>query len=295
MKSISRVLLTIILACLLASCSASPAEVERNEQPAPGYQAAPEEPINIEPAPEPESEPEPLCPENWPAHFAALVEGIAARWEEDAWAKCPFANITGFHLMDIDSDGTPELLVYISLPIGAGPFVSVLSWDSPLEALDPSLSATMSYGLPLQFFQNDDTGEIIYSSLVFNHGTNSIVYSFSEGLVPFRMVSCRTSNNHFLYERTGIGWVRIKESIVTPEHYGDIADLCDCGIWYGRNSPDPTIVHLVNRALEGFTEIPAPPMYTFDGLADDNLTFFTPEHVGEVQAWIFEVAESWGA
>jgi hypothetical protein len=57
---------------------------------------------------------------------------------------------------------------------------------------------------------------------------------------------------------------------------------------------------LVNLALEGFTEVPAPPIYTFEGLKeiDWGQLYSSPpwhQYMEEIQQWIFDVAESWDA
>ena len=195
--------------------------------------------------------------------------------------------------MDVTLDGTPKLLVEFALPMGIGPHLFVFSWDSVLEAV--GTSEIVLAGPPLRFFRSDDSGEIIHSSLLSSYGTWSIYYRFSEDFSLFAVVRCTGANNHSLVKPTEDGGEIIEEFIVTP----NLTDLvgCDCDIQYGRNATDPTIVHLVNMALEGFTEIPAPPLFTFSDLGRqvNGSTFFTPEDVEAIQAWIFKVAESWGA
>lgn len=282
----TNIILIVISISLLAACVGELAATEPQPESERVSLPPPEEPLAALPEPEPAT----LLPENWPGHFAALVEEIDL--PEDG------SSIFGFHLTDIDLDGWPELLVEVGLPMGAGPYLRVLRWDFPFEEIGGAFSwneLTFS-GLPLRFFRSEDTGEVIYSSLVFNHGVRMILYAFVEdpGLA-FRMVMCQTQNNHFLYEMAEDGWEVVEEFIATPDADG-IGDLCDCGIEYGRNSPDPTIVQLVNRALEGFTEIPAPPVYSFEPQeTDDGYFVFTPDHIGAIQAWIFEVAESYGS
>jgi len=281
-----RLLLVLILtALLLTACQPVPVQ--------PDYYPAQEPEQQLQPViePEPEQEPEPISPENWPAHFAALVEGMGE--ELDEWS-C----ISGFHLMDITHDGVPELIVEVSLHMGAGPFLFVLRWDTSAEEASLLQQNPTWSGLPLRFFQNDQTGEIIYSSLASDHSLRGIIYRFTETLDTFRVVTCNGANNHALggVVDGGTEWEAIEEFVVTP----DLMDWvgCDCGIQYGRNSPDPTIVYLVNLALEGFTEIPASTRYTFEGLEFSDMHghyLFTADQVGAVQEWIFEVAENWGA
>ena len=278
----------ILSACAGAADDTPPPEVppepitEVVEPPAAPVQV-PESGPQAEPKQEPESEPEPLPSENWPAHFTALVEAMG---EHEF-----FSFATSFNIMDVTLDDTPKLLVEFRLPMGVGPHLLVLSWDSPLEAIrNPQ---TILSGLPLRFFRSDNTGEIIHSSLVSSYGLWSIYYRFSEDFTIFRVVRCLGANNHSLLKPSEAYGSEVVEEFIATPGLQDLV-LCGCDIYLGRNATDPTIVHLVNLALEGFTEIPAPPIYTFEGLASDDRVFFSPEHVETIQAWIFEVAESWG-
>jgi hypothetical protein len=289
----------ILILLTLASCTTAQEVAENGAPPVliqseDSFLAEPPSQFEPEPEPEPEPElqPEPSDPENWPAHFAALVEEIRVSRR--------LSVIVGFHLMDITFDGIPELLVELRFSMGAGPDLVALTWDSTLEeAIGPSNEHIVLSGIPLRFFRNNDTGEIIYSSLYQGQGLWRIAYNFSEKLVPFRRIICGGANNHSLRELTDAGWETIEEYIVSPEALANLM-MCDCDIQYGRNSQDPTIVHLVNLALEGFTEIPAPPIYTFEGLGDidwGQLYSSPPWHqyMEEIQNWIFDVAESWDA
>ena len=306
MKNIFRIFLAIALICSLASCTVQSNNAGHNAEPVPEYQTAPEEPLPAEPTlpseptllsePEPPAlPPETLSSENWPAHFAALVEAMGADLDERDWGSI-FVHINSFHLMDVTLDGTPKLLVEFGLPMAVGPNLLVLSWDSPFETIGAPIIPEISLsGLPLRFFRNDDTGQTIYSSLIFSYGRWSIIYRFSDDFTAFRIVRCEGANNHLLQKPCETyTWETIEEFIATP----NLTDLvgCDCDIQYGRNATDPTIVHLVNMALEGFTEIPAPSIYTFGDLGRqvNGSTFFTPEDVEAIQAWIFKVAENWG-
>ena len=257
-----------------------------------------------------EIEPEPPASnshssENWPEHFAALVEELANHRSYVNYIPNLNQLAMSLHLMDITLDGVPNLLIIVATEAGWGPTLMAFSWDFPateIAGLSPREAAFS--GIPLRLFRNDNTGEIIYSSLIGDHFFQGIAYNFSDGLLPYRVVGCQFGV-HTLHDSTGVDraarhlW-RLIEEIDTGYEYNPYGPPeCDCGIRYGRNSLDPTIVHLVNRALEGFTEIPAPPTYTFGvsfGWDDETQAVITlADRVDEIQQWIFEVAESWDA
>ena len=306
-----KLLLCLISFALVLSACAGAVD---NDIPPP---EAPQDPITIvdepqvvpvqEPEPEPELPslpPEPVSPENWPAYFAALVEVMgwqfAGRWETrtnrqdvTGFRLLDTAMIAGFNLIDVNMDGVPELWVSISPGMGAGPWYLVLSWDfSPAKIGDLTFEEDVIYtGEPLRFFRNDDTGRVIFSSLVGNHAAQSIIYHFADDLTAFRIVTC-LFGHHTLQGRTDSGWEMIEQTGTS-----DTEAFCGCEIWRGRYSPDPTIVRMINLVLEGFTEIPAPPIYTFDDFEyvwSIYETILFNDQIAEIQAWIFEVAESWG-
>ena len=242
--------------------------------------------------------PMPLSPDNWPAHFVVLLEELEN-------SHIGIHNLVrSLHLMDITLDGVPELLIIVSTEAGWGPTLMALSWDFPVEEIESLMPQDAVFsGLPLGFFRNDATGEIIFSSIIVDHFFSGIAYHFSDGLLPYRVVGCRFGV-HTLHDSTGIGRgdllsSRLIEEIDTGYEY-DIygVPICGCGIKYGHNSSDSTVVNLVSRALEGFTEIPAPPMYSFNDIIvwDEEAQAMTTlaHRMDEIQQWIFEVAESCG-
>ncbi|MCL2580656.1 MAG: hypothetical protein FWE32_11635 [Oscillospiraceae bacterium] len=279
--------IAVFAAVFIAGCGGDAAELPA---PAPGEPAT-----QLVPMPESTQESEleqesvlesenPLAPESWSAHFAALVEQLA----KDEGAR--FWGIRGIHLFDMTGDGVPNLLVEVGLEMGAGPFLFVAGWDEVWETF--TMDDLAFSGFPLRFFESDQTGRVIYSSLVFDHFSRGIIYRDTKSAAPFRAVFCSGAvDHHILREWTGTDWETIEEFETTQEYQDP--NGCGCDIQFGRSSSHPTIVHLVNLALEGFAEIPAPPVYSFDGLGDVP-TFFIQEYAPEVQAWIFEVAENWG-
>ena len=87
MKKASWILLWAVLICLLVACSATPTEVEDDEQAALEYQAAPEEPLDVEPKPEQEPEPpvEPvLGPPTLPGRIA-IVTDDGGNWPSEQY------------------------------------------------------------------------------------------------------------------------------------------------------------------------------------------------------------------
>ena len=262
-----------------------------------------------EPEPEAEPEPPPLCPENWPAHFAALVEEMANN--HNGIIMNQDIIIMSFHLMDITLNGVPELLVHVATEAPWGPAHIALGWDFPVSRIEGLMRSDAAYsGVPLRFFQSEDTEDVIYSSMIFDHLSRGIAYRFVNGLTPYKVVWCNGYGLHSLFDWidfdgpvwTGglirADWNLIEEVDIGFEYNPDpnSPPFCNCGVWYGRNSPDPTIVHLVNLALEGFTEISAPPIYTFDDLGwmeEIRELITVTERVKEIQQWIFEVAQTW--
>ena len=90
------------------------------------------------------------------------------------------------------------------------------------------------------------------------------------------------------------------ETISMPPVLPENELLWPCPIDCGRNSTDSTIVHLVNLALEGFAEIPAPEFFLYtrkfsvwDHELRVSLPHFGIDDVQSIQDWIFEVAALW--
>ena len=269
----------------------------------------------------------------WPELFATLVGRLADeafRAELDRGRGTEFSFMLtyppSFAIMDINFDGEQQLLVSVGSPSNNYSMFYVFTIDAAKRFLQAdSVNAyrvaereSLVLGEePLRFFRNDSTGMIIFSSLQFvsGGGTSRIIhYTDANTFELYRSISCSYSDGkhkHILWDawasdpsqiETLTGFVK-PDAVFDASFFGYFWDAryWPCDIDFGRNSQDPSVVTLVNMALEGFTEIPAPQGFRFPGeferiwLRDGDGHVFgaNADDVQNVQNWIFEVAQNW--
>ena len=259
----------------------------------------------------------------WPELFAAVVERLAneqfRRTHGRDLQSATLSSVRWFAIMDINMDGAPDLLVGTEGWHSSGWF-NVYTIEGAREFLHSATAAEFVYSdefrmveteRPLRFFARDGGDDIIFSSLSsFAQNTfreRRIVYTNAITLAFYRAVSCThdrgmdsSVHTHALTVLDNDGRRHVAETTPMPpllpyfDAYVRENDLRQwpCPIDFGRNSTDPTIVRLVDRALEGFTEIPV-TMHEFPRRFSWPDALFTADDVPDVQAWIFEVAALW--
>jgi len=273
---------------------APPVMETQPDEPEEPQQAAPAERIADRPVYQPPETP----PETLAEAFAAVVYRLSFL---DGDEYDPFPRHS-FSLMDIDLDGELELIVHMAgFPNGFPDFV-VFNKDLALEFIYlPNehyevftfLSHNSVSGVrPMRFYRNDDTGDVVFSSLSAGFGGGIIywvTYINNRTFEVHRVVECSSAGEEHHFHRLWDGdrWqgdrALIAKHDVGPAEWGTYSD--ECGIGLEGNSHQPTIVELVNMALEGFTEIPAPERHVFDG---DYEHFFS-DYAEEIMDWIHSV------
>ena len=246
-------------------------------------------------------------PEVPPATLAEAFAAVVWRFTFlDGSENDPFPRHS-FSLMDIDLDGELELIVHMTgWPNGFPDFV-VFNKDLALEFIYlPNehyevftfLSHNSVSGVrPMRFYRNDDTGDVIFSSL--SHGAGGgvghwITYTNNRTLETFRVVECSLAGEIRHLHRLWDGGRRWHGTLITyrdigPEEWGRDTYPCiltfESGSVQEVDSLAPTIVELVNLATEGFAEISAPERHEF--YVDYELFF--SDYVEEIIAWIHSI------
>ena len=299
---------------LVEEAELEPEELEEPEEPAPV-----EEPIYIPVYTPPEVPPATLA-----EAFAAVVYRVAHLDDE--------TSAYGFSIMDIDLDGEPELLVH---RWGINGFSSITPFNMALaqefifltedDVFDGGgflMRHSVRGAYPMRFYQNDATGQVIFSthSVVVGGGAARwVTYANNRTFETHRIVMCFTpddgSHRHELwYGSDWWNWWRDDAELPITEFDGDeerdqaaweewvwaqTGDITFgfCGIQHERGSPSPTLVQLIDMALVGFTEIPAPERHVLEGTDNGRLSVgvhgtymrFFFDYVGEIQDWIHSI------
>jgi len=278
---------------IIDAVAAEPEQPIESEQPA----ETPDEVYEAAPIQVFEPRPVYVPPEVPPATLAEAFLAVVYRLSFlDGDESDPFPSYS-FSLMDIDFDGYPELIVSMfSSPNGFPTFV-IFDKGAAIEFIaiaDDFEASTFIWtnlinGIyPARFYQHGDTGDIIFSSHSVGWGGGigySVFYINKRTFQTHRVVRCSriywdNSHSHSLSDSS---MSFIKEIHVDPKDRED--DYDQCGVWLEGDSHEPTIAALVNMALEGFTEIPAPHRYDFDG----DYEWFFKDYTQDIQDWIFRV------
>ena len=331
LRSIQAFVLAIMLllaGCQQPVADPQPPELEEPiTAPAQPVPPAPEpQPTASEPPPEQVVEPpdpirvwttEETQAMEWPELFAALIHRFGEESIRDPhffWDRWT-VDSPWFALMDLNGDGQPELMFGSPSVNTTGIFYAV----SAVEAEQFLLTETEDWERlrlimgerPLRFFANESTSERMFSTVAIIVGGGfaySIFYTDAQTLEWRWRIFCfndgpeTSSHAHRLDEWSENGWILHTTLEALPldwrewwETHGNesgIAAVRPCDLFYGRNSSDPSTVALVNVALEGFTEVPAPAMHRFPGeFSWDDLS--GADDVQIFQDWIFEVAAQW--
>jgi len=252
---------------------------------------------------------------------ATLEEAFAAVVYRTAYIEHELF-LYGFSLMDINLDGEPALLLHIWSINGFAGF-TVFSKDTSLEFINIASGAAaidfiyqnfVEGSGPMRFYQNDDTGEVIFSTRNVGFGgaeVHWLTYTNNRTFDVHRRIVCWQSggrlDQHGLWYASE--WHQARENAAPPiaefifdDYTHDVSDArmdewseelgvywLDqfglCGVGLERDSHSPSIVQLVNMALEGFTEITVPERHEFHGT---HRHFFF-DYVEEIQDWLFSV------
>ncbi|MDR1706112.1 MAG: hypothetical protein LBS19_15715 [Clostridiales bacterium] len=240
---------------------------------------------------------------DWADAYANVVATIRQHQYYGVYSRGLIA--VSFTLTDINFDGTPELLYQRSLVEAIDTnIISVdIAADMPRGSQDdlegffidktPSISS-----LPLRYFASN-SGEIIFSTLLERPVHVSIDYFRNSNYACYRKVIC---SNYLMrgdlgedlggyYHILADGENNVIEKVTAPDTnmYGH--DPYECDIGRGLNSSDPTIVRLVQKALEGYSEITAPKQYTYKvPMSAEGRNYYD---IADVQNWIYEAAANY--
>jgi len=232
-----------------------------------------------------------------------------------------------FSLMDISFDGELRLLVHLDMMKNGFPYFLVFDRDAAMEFIYLPDNEVDSFifgwpnndfsftplnridGLyPMRFYQNDNTGEVMFSSYSFGGGggvSNWVTYTNNRTFEAYRVVECISAgwvrHVHLLRDASPLQTIMLEDGTITIEsialfdigpeqwHWEEGFELCH--IELEGDSPTPTIVQLVNMALEGFTEIPAPEWHVPEDFYDWHFKWDTYPHEAAqlIAGWIHSV------